>query len=262
MTPQAIENAATLLWSAWRDHQRIDLLPAEIRPATPEEGFAVQAAIARQAADTRFGWKIAATSAAGQAHIGVDGPLPGMILARRVLPAPARFSLRGNLMCVAEAEFAFRFRVALPPRAAAYTQAEVLDAVESLHPAIEVPDSRYHDFVTVGAPQLIADNACASWFSPGSAAGIDWRSLDLSRHAVTATINGAPAGEGTGAKVLGDPRIALTWIANALSRFGTGLAAGEMVTTGTCVTPIPVRPGDTVVADFGTIGRIEARFVD
>lgn len=262
LTPQAIDRAAALLWATWRDQQRLDLLPADVRPATPEDGFAVQAAVARHAADSRFGWKIAATSAAGQAHIGVDGPLPGMLLSRRVRQAPATFSLRGNLMCVAEAEFAFRFRVALPARAAEYTQAEVLDAVESLHPAIEVPDSRYRDFVTAGAPQLIADNACASWFSPGPATRIDWRSLDLSRHAVRATVNGAPAGEGTGAKVLGDPRIALTWIANALSRFGTGLAAGEMVTTGTCVTPIPVRPGDTVVVDFGTLGQIEAAFTD
>lgn len=260
LSPQAVDRAAALLWTTWRDHQRLDVLPADVRPTTPEDGFAVQTAVARHAADSRFGWKIAATSAAGQAHIGVDGPLPGMLLSRRVRQAPAAFSLSGNLMCVAEAEFAFRFRVALPPRAAAYTQAEVLAAVESLHPAIEVPDSRYNDFVTVGAPQLIADNACASWFSPGAAAGIDWRTLDLSCHAVRATLNGKPAGEGTGAKVLGDPRIALTWIANALSRFGTGLAAGEMVTTGTCVTPVPVRPGDTVVADFGVLGRVEATF--
>ena len=261
LTPEATDRAAALLWSTGRDHGRIDALPADVRPATPEAGFAVQAAVARHAADSRFGWKIAATSKAGQTHIGVDGPLPGMLLSRRILPAPARFSLAGNLMCVAEPEFAFRFRIALPPRAAEYTQAEVLDAVESLHPAIEVPDSRYRDFAKAGAPQLIADNACASWFSPGAATSADWRSIDLSRQPVRAFINGAPAGEGSGANVLGDPRIALTWIANALSRFGTGLAAGEMVTTGTCVTPVPVRPGDTVTADFGVLGRIEAAFV-
>ena len=34
-----------------------------------------------------------------------------------------------------------------------------LAAVATLHPAIEVPDSRYDDFTRVGAPQLIADNA-------------------------------------------------------------------------------------------------------
>ena len=107
------------------------------------------------------GWKIAATSAAGQKHIGVDGPLAGPLLANRVLEDGATVPLDGNIMMVAEAEFAFRFARALPKRANPYTQDEVLAAVESLHPAIEVPDSRYNEFVKVGAPQLIADTACA-----------------------------------------------------------------------------------------------------
>ena len=68
------------------------------------------------------------------------------------------------------------------------------------------------------------------------------------------------AGEGTGANVLGDPRVALTWLANALSRFGTPLSAGEVVTTGTCVVPVTVQPGETVVADFGPFGRVEVSF--
>ena len=92
------------------------------------------------------GWKIAATSAAGEKHIGVDGPLAGPLLANRVLKDDSIVPLDGNIMMVAEAEFAFKFARALPKRATPYTQAEVLDAVGSLHPAIEVPDSRYNDF--------------------------------------------------------------------------------------------------------------------
>ena len=60
-------------------------------------------------------------------------------------------------MRVAEAEFAFRLKRSLPARERVYGVQEVLDAVESLHPAIEIPDSRYDDFAGVGAPQLIAD---------------------------------------------------------------------------------------------------------
>ncbi len=45
--------------------------------------------------------------------------------------------------------------------------ADVMAAVDSLHPAIELPDSRNLDFARVGAPQLIADNACAGWFILG-----------------------------------------------------------------------------------------------
>ena len=98
-------------------------------------------------------------------------------------------------MMVAEAEFAFKFARSLPKRANPYTQAEVLDAVESLHPAIEVPDSRYNDFATVGAPQLIADTACADWFVLGAPDSADWRSRDLVAHAVTAYRNGEQVGD-------------------------------------------------------------------
>lgn len=141
-----------------------------------------------------------------------------------------------------------------------YGTEEVLAAVATLHPAIEVPDSRYRDFVRVGAPQLIADNACASWFALGPATDAPWRDIDLARHPVTAFVNGKLTQTGSGANVLGDPRVALTWIANELSRLGTGLRAGEVVTTGTCVVPVAVKAGDTVAADFGPIGRAEVAF--
>ena len=121
------------------------------------------------------GWKIAATSSAGQQHIRVDGPLAGCLLSARAVEAGARVSLAGNNMKVAEAEFAFRMGQPLPKRALAYSVAEVLAAVASLHPAIEVPDSRYEDFTRVGAAQLIADVACACWFLIGPAARADWR---------------------------------------------------------------------------------------
>lgn len=260
MTPRTTDEAAQVLWNAWQQGKTLDALPETVRPTSREEGFAIQLAIARHSGDTRFGWKIAATSAAGQAHIGVDGPLPGTLLGKRARQCPARFTLTGNIMGVFEAEFAFRMGTDLPPRAAPYRTEEVLAAVATLHPAIEVPDSRYRDFVRVGAPQLIADNACASWFALGPATDAPWRDIDLARHPVKAFVNGTLVQTGSGANVLGDPRVALTWIANELSRLGTGLRAGEVVTTGTCVAPVAVKAGDAVAADFGPIGRAEVAF--
>jgi 2-keto-4-pentenoate hydratase len=169
------------------------------------------------------------------------------------------FSIEGNIMRVAEAEFAFRFARALPRLDRPYTTDEVLAAAESLHPAIEVPDSRYNEFARVGAPQLIADMACACWFALGPATRADWRSRDLVKHEVIAYINDKTVATGTGANVLGDPRIALTWIANELSTFGDGISAGQFVTTGTCVVPPAVAPGDRFKADFGELGSVEVR---
>src|SRR5262249_23769266 len=155
-----------------------------------------------------------------------------------------------------EAEFAFRFGRPLPKREAPYAVEEVLEAVESLHPAIEIPDSRYNDYARVGAPQLIADDACACWFALGPATPADWRGPDLAGHAVVVYRNEELAAQGSGANVLGDPRLALAWIANELSRFSDGLRAGDIVTTGTCITPFPIAAGDRLRADFGEFGLV------
>ena len=155
--------------------------------------------------------------------------------------------------------FAFRMAVDLPPRREAYTVGEVLAAVAALHPAIEIPDSRYNDFTIVGAAQLIADNACAHYFVLGPAAPESWRELDLSTHALQGEVVGKLVRDGIGANVLGDPRIALTWVANELSSLGITLRAGQVVTTGTCVVPLEIAPGDHVRMDFGVLGRVECR---
>ena len=256
-----IRAASDLIWQCWREGRRVPALPEDIRPGTRAEGYAIQALLERRSARPLVGWKIAATSAAGQRHIGVDGPLAGRLLAEQVLPDGATISLGANLMRVAEPEFAFRMGRALPPRTAPYTAQEVLDAVGALHVAIEVPDSRFNDFAKVGAAQLIADNACAHQWVLGPEVRADWQTVDLAAHCVIGTVAGKLHREGSGANVLGDPRIALTWIANELSQQGVTLAAGQVVTTGTCMVPLAVAPGDTVEADFGLFGRMSLRFV-
>jgi 2-keto-4-pentenoate hydratase len=249
-------SASDLLWKCWEEGLRLPALPEAMRPRTRQEGYSIQARLEARSAAPLFGWKIAATSVAGQAHINVDGPLAGRLLLEKAFDSGADVPFGANHMRVGEAEFAFRMGSDLAPRAAPYVVSDVLDAVSALHPAIEIPDSRYDDFTIVGAPQLIADNACAHLFVLGPEAPAIWRDLDLVEHAVTGTIGGKLTREGRGANVLGDPRVALTWLANELSDLGITLKAGEVVTTGTCLTPLPIAPGDAMVAEFGVLGRV------
>ena len=258
LTGEAIGAAAAIIWRHWVESTRIQELPEHCRPRDRESGYAIQRALVALSGQSVVGWKIAATSIVGQRHIGVDGPLAGSLLSSRVLADGASISLRGNYMRVGEAEFGFRVGRSLPRRERPYEVGEVLDAVESMHPTIEIPDTRYGDFARVGAPQLIADDACASWLVVGAAAPADWRTRDLVQHEVIAYIDGKPAATGTGANVLGDPRLALTWLVNELCVHGDGLAAGYLVTTGTCITPVPIAPGHELRADFGALGSLRA----
>lgn len=263
MPPAAASDAAHLLWHCRQSGTVIDALPAALRPADAAAGHAIQAALAGVAGHSVVGWKIAATSAAGQAHIQVDGPLPGRILSSFVHPMGATLSLAGNHMRVVEPEFAFRMGSALPPRATPYAVDEVMAAVASLHPAFELPDSRFADFARAGKAQLIADDACCGRFAFGPAvAPSAWRGADLAAHGVLATVHGGDGRvrytrRGEGRALLGDPRTALTWLANELSSLGIGLRAGDWASCGTCMVPLEVQPGDRVVADYGTFGAIE-----
>ena len=94
----------------------------------------------------------------------------------------------------------------------------------------------------------------------GPRAPDQWRSVDLSQHAVTVRRGNEIVATGTGANVLGDPRIGLTWLANELLSQGQQLKAGAVVMTGTCVVPVPVAAGDAMTADFGAFGQVRARF--
>ena len=130
----------------------------------------------------------------------------------------------------------FAWKRTKSPRSIPYTVREVLDAVGTLHPAIEIPDSRFADFVSAGPAQIIADNACAHLFVLGAPTSSDWRALDLVEQKPVIKLRGKQY-VGHGKNVLGDPRIALAWLANELSQLGVTLRAGRVVTTGTCHLP-------------------------
>jgi 2-keto-4-pentenoate hydratase len=258
-TAEKIDHAAAALLALWQQRMRCDGLPLGCRPSNRAEGYAVQQALEAKQQHALFGWKIAATSVEGQRHIAVNGPLAGRLYTDRVLRHGASVTLKNNLMGVAEIEFAFRFGKVLSPITRPYTVDEVLDAVACVHPSIEVPDSRYNDFVQAGEAQLIADNACANLYVIGPRAD-DWRGFDYVNQAIEVRLNGEIVESGFGRNVLGDPRVALTWLVNELSGLGISCEPGQVVTTGTCRVPVAVKPGDRVEANFLTLGSVACSF--
>src|SRR5882672_7928933 len=142
--------ASRTLLGHWRAGIKLGGLDPTLRPRDRSEGYAIQAEIERLSHARLFGWKIAATSEAGQKHINVPGPMAGRILEETLIADGGIAPMAGNEMRVAEPEFAFRMRIDLPPRPTLYSTAEVLDAVDTLHPAIEIPDSRFAEFIKAG----------------------------------------------------------------------------------------------------------------
>jgi 2-keto-4-pentenoate hydratase len=258
-TDQEFRRAAETLWRAWTSGSPLDALAPELRPGTVAEGYAVQRAL-DELAGPATGWKIAATSKAGQAHIGADGPLVGRLYESEHRPSGSALSVRTMRMRSAEPEFAFVLASDLNRGRGKLTVEDVLAAVGSMVLAVEVPDSRFVDFKQAGVPSLIADGMCGGHFVTGPSIE-GWRSLDLREQPARVLCNGDERSAGRGANVMGDPRSALAWMANEVLDRGWPLREGDIIITGASAPPIPVQAGDDLEAVFDGLGTVSVRFV-
>lgn len=252
--------AARQLVHAWAAGDHIRDLSGACRPQDIADGYAIQALWPAVLDQPVAGWKIAATSEAGQKHIAVSGPLAGPVFGHRVHSPGVPISLEHNRMRVAECEVVFHFAQSLIPRPYSYSRSEVLAALAAVGPGIEVPDSRFLHFECAGAAQLTADCACTNDMVLGTPVALDARLEQLAGLSVRAEVSDGRIATGSGRNVMGDPVEALVWLVNELGRAGQTLGAGQFVTTGACVAPIPVVPGDQVQADFGWLGALQAGF--
>ncbi len=251
--------ASTLLATARTKMQRLAELPPDVRPQSLDAAYQVQSDLIPQLLShfggQTIGYKIACTNEIAQRQLHVDHPFFGCLLSATTLDSPASIQSTEYFMRVMEAEFAFRMATDLPPTGTPYTREQVSEAVAGVMPGIEVVDSRFDSWTTIGTPSLIADNAChAAWIHGPLVT--TWRNIDLAAQKVRLIINGQLKDEGSGAAVLGPPLNALTWLANALNAKGLGLKAGDNITTGVTTDIYLAGPGDQVTADFGPIGSV------
>jgi 2-keto-4-pentenoate hydratase len=228
------------------------------RPRSVDDAWQIQRALDSRAGPGA-GWKIAGTSAAGQLHIGADGPVVGRLYRRCILETDAELDARALTMRSAEPEFAFRIARDIKPGKTECLAADVLSAVASFHPAIEVPDTRFSDFPCVGIPSLVADAMCAAFLVVGAPVA-HWRLEELRSLGVIMRRNRVQVSVGSGEAVLGDPCGALIWLANELRSRGEMLRAGDVVATGAAAPPIEIRAGGSIEAEFGGRSRVSVGF--
>ena len=259
MSQERFEQAADLLLSARNDHRLLGDLPEDCRPRSETEGYATQDLLARRLGEATVGWKVACTSPEAQRRLETNEPFSGPMLRPGVHDSPATIASASFFMRMVEGEFAFRLGQDLPARDAPYELDEIRAAIATLHPAIEVADSRYRDWLVMDKPSLIADLAVSGALIVGPAIE-DWQPRDLSRMAVRMTVNGETVGEGSGADALGDPVRSVRWLANHPVARGDGLRAGQIVTTGTCTGNFMAPDGSVASADFGDLGEVRITF--
>src|SRR5712671_1110302 len=192
MTQEQIDEAALALATA-RSGKAIAALPEGARPQSEADSYAIQDAVLRRLGERIGGYKV------GFSPEG--GIFCAPIYASKVYASPANLPASGFHVIGIECEIGFRLNQALAQRTQPYSREEVL-AVASLHPTIEIVDSRYTDFRSLDRLQVLADNFSNGALVYGAASG--WQGMDLAHPPIEVTADGKPFAECTGLRA-GDP---------------------------------------------------------
>jgi 2-keto-4-pentenoate hydratase len=208
------------------------------------------------------GWKIGAASEEIRRAEGLPSPSPGRFYADTIFSSGSALSpeLFINFRNV-ECEYAFQLAKDFEVRDEPFTETEVADGVGSLFPALEIGDTVFLDWYGAsGYFGSCLDNGGGAAFIEGAKIH-DWRSVDLMNAGMDLYLNEFYIKSGQATAAMGHPLTSLTWMINWARSHGRGVAAGEVVSTGTCTGHCFASPGDVVSADFGELGFVQVEFL-
>ena len=203
------------------------------------------------------GHKVALTTKAAREHLGVDEPCFGHILDTRVYPNGFAVPLEGLSDPHCEAEIAFILKDDI--KGPGVTPVQVMSAMYAVLPAIELVDLKVQG-EGITSVDVIAHQALHGGVIIGSQM-VDLATLDLQYEGATVEHNGVLVGSGTGSEVMGNPINPIVWLANKMAELDDYLRAGEIVISGSVVTPVRMSSGDHINITFTRIGRVSACFI-
>ncbi len=235
-----MDEQAAAIAAAWQaPGRRLAAWPG-VAPRDAAEGYRLQRAVVARLGEVG-GWKVGAP---GPEAAPSCAPMPrsGMLV------GPAEVSMRRFPSPLVESEICLLLGRDLAPRGEAYSEEEVMGAVESCHPALEILQPRFLDEGALGAAARLADLLGHGGFVRGEAIE-GWRAVDFAALRVVQEGAGQAPVEGRGNPAGRMGRL-LCWLANEGAREAGGLRAGQVVTCGSWTGKTPV----------GGAGEVRVRF--
>src|SRR5216117_188797 len=247
------------LLSAEKEKKQAVQLSVTYPHITIEDSYAISSAVAQhriKAGARLIGHKVGLTSKAMQASSQIDEPDYGHLLDYMMIADGAKIPHENY--CRPRVEIELAFILGTPLKGPGAGLAEVLRATEYVVPAIEIVDARLQDPRKIF--DTVADNGAAAGIVVG---GRPVKPLDVDLRWVGGIMykNSEIEETGVAAGVLGHPAMGVAWLANKVGSMGTPLEPGHLVLAGSFTRVVLAHKGDTLHADFGTLGGIAVQFV-
>ncbi len=204
------------------------------------------------------GLKLGLTSVAKQQQMSVHEPIYGVLIGSRLHPEGEALEIGSLIHPKIEPEIAVTLKHAL--RGPGVTRDQAKAAVGAAYVAMEVIDSRYRNF-RFGLADVVADNTSAARYLV-AARPVPVDDLDLRTLGVVFERDGEVVSTAAGAAVLGDPYLALAWLANKVAEHGNeSLDAGSLILTGALTDAVSVVSGSVVRVEIARLGSLSVRCI-
>ena len=226
-------------------------LPKDCRPNNIEDVYAIHDAVASILGPV-LGWKVGAADATTE-------PICAPLLSGTLYQSPAILDPQAFTMRGIEAEIAFRFASALPPKSEPYLESTVLSAVEAAFPAIEICETRFQNPDAVDSMSKLADNISNGALILGPS-WMGWRDLQVDKQPVEIKFDDEVVISHCGGNNAEDIIRLVMWMANHLSYKGIGIEKGQVITTGSWTGLLPSGTAHKVTSTFHGIGKVEIVF--
>ena len=253
------KKAADILMAAQKERKQAVQLSKTWPDITIEDSYAISTEVNKRklaAGAKLIGHKVGLTSKAMQRSSQIDEPDFGYLLDHMLIADGAKSPHENYCRPRVEIELAFVMGKTL--KGPGLGLADVLRATEYVVPAIEIVDARLQDPRKI--MDTVADNGAAAGIVVG---GRPVKPLDVDLRWVGGIMykNSEIEETGVAAGVLGHPALGVAWLANKLAEFGESLAAGSVVIPGALCRAVDVTAGDSIEANFESLGSVNVRFV-
>jgi 2-oxo-hept-3-ene-1,7-dioate hydratase len=253
------KRAADTIIEAQTTRQQATQLSVTFPNINFEDAYAISTEVAKRrmtAGEKLIGHKVGLTSKAMQASSQIDEPDYGYLFENMMVADGAKVPHENY--CAPRVEIELAFVLGKPLKGPGLGLTDVLRATEYVVPAIEIVDARMVNPRKIF--DTISDNGAAAGIVVG---GRPVGPMDIDLRWVGGLMyrNSEIEETGVAAGVLGHPAMGVAWLANKLGSLGTPLEAGHLVLAGSFTRVVWAQKGDTIRADFGSLGSISLQFV-